>query len=75
MVSDHCPVFRLHFTQSVASFRSCFPVGYGKINIKETFSIIKNGHSERENGYSEGKGGHSNINVNIGKAGRGYEGL
>ena len=23
----------------------------------------------------KGKGGHSNINVNIGKAGRGYEGL
>lgn len=36
---------------------------------------IKNGHSQRGNGYSEGKGGHSNINVNIGKAGRGYEGL
>ena len=32
-------------------------------------------YTERENGYSEGKGGHSNINVNIGKAGRGYEGL
>lgn len=31
MVSDRCPVFRLHFTQSVASFRSCFPAGYGKI--------------------------------------------
>ena len=25
----------------VASFRSCFPAGYGKINIKETFSTIK----------------------------------
>lgn len=41
MVSDRCPVFSTTFTQSVASFQSCFPVGYGKINIKETFSIIK----------------------------------
>lgn len=45
MVSDCCPVFRLHFTQSVAGFRSCFPAEYGKINSKETFATNKNGHS------------------------------
>ena len=43
MVSNHCPVFRLHFTQSVASFRSCFPAGYGKIIESKTAKYRKAG--------------------------------
>ena len=42
---------------------------------KKSSRLAKLERQRDKNLVKEGKGGHSNINVNIGKAGRGYEGL